>query len=399
MLLRVRLSRRSVRSTLPVLTLLLLLAAAAPRPARAQAGAEAAAAAKQAADWAEKRQGGQASTPSPKTIAQPRGQTAPAAAAVPARPPRKPSGKPARLAGLIVERAGGAAVADVILSLTSTEPEFAVETLLARTDSAGRYGFPTVEPGRWSLDVVRDRLPRAYAAGPARLVSVAPRDSLVLPPLLLDRTACVRGRVVWADGYVFSDGAVQVTPRDTATAAAPGRLDGVGDYEICSAPAGPAMVWLMLRDGRRLGLPARLDPGRPASVDFRPEPLADMQGTLLHLEARTADGQPVGKAQVVAVGRKLPVGGEPMTVFAREAVSDAGGVTDLRLPYGIYEILVMNPREGQYGRLEQFVIARGAPPEVTHVVTLRDTSTPEQRAQWRRLLLERADRFQKGWSL
>jgi hypothetical protein len=392
------LSSARASSAMCAATLLLAFAITPPRPVQAQAGAEAAAAAKQAADWAEKRQGGQDATASPKTIAQPRGRAA-APATAPALPPRQPSGKSARLAGTVAERTAGAAVADVVVSLTSAEPEFAVETLLARTDSAGRYAFPAVEPGRWSLGVVQDRLPAAYAAGPARLVSVAPRDSLTLPPLLLDRTACVRGRVVWADGYVFSEGAVQVAPADTAKAVAQGRLDGVGDYEICSAPAGSAMVWLLLHDGRRLGLPTQLDTAHPASLDFRPEPLADLRGSVLHVEARTADGQTVGKAQVVAVGRKLPVGGEPMTVYAREAVADAGGVTDLHLPYGTYEILVMNPREGQYGRVEQFVIAPGVPPEVTHVVTVRDSSTAEQRQGWRRVLLERADRFQRWWAL
>jgi hypothetical protein len=159
------------------------------------------------------------------------------------------------------------------------------------------------------------------------------------------------------------------------------------------------MVWLALRDGRRLGLQARLDPAQPAAVDFRPEPLEALSGTVLHVEARTAAGQTVGKAVVVAVGRRLPVGTEPMMVFAREVVADAGGVADLRLPYGTYEILVMNPREGQHGRLEQFVIARGAPAEVTHTVTVRDSSTPAERDRWRQRLFERADRFQRWWAL
>jgi hypothetical protein len=288
----------------------------------------------------------------------------------------------------------------VIVSLTSTEPEFAVETHLARTDSTGRFAFPAVEPGRWSLAVPRDRLDPAFAGPAPRAVAVAPRDTLTLPLVLLDRAACVRGQVVWSDGYVFSsEGMVQVTPADTGRAVAEGRLDGVGNYEVCAVGAGPAMVWLVLRDGRRLGLQVRLDPAQPAVAAFRPEPLEAISGSLVHVEARTAAGQPVGKAVVVAVGRKLPVGTEPMVVFAREVVADAGGVADLRLPYGTYEILVMNPREGQHGRREQFVVARGAPTEVTHTITVFDTSTAAEREQWRLRLLERADRFQRWWAL
>jgi hypothetical protein len=378
-----------------VLALAMLLAGAGD--ARAQAGMEAAAATKQATDWSkqQKQSGTQGALPRARVVPPRRGKVAPA---VPALPPRKPSGAPGRVAGTVVEKGTRLGVAGVILSLTSTEPQFAVETLLARSDSSGHYEFPSVEPGRWSLVVVRDQVPKTYGAlAGARVVTVAKRDNLAEPPIELGRTACVSGHVVWSDGYVFSDAPVRVAPRDPVLLPAEGALNGIGDYEICTAPADTVMVWLALRDGRRLGRPARLTPGSEAVVDFRPVPLEQIEGSLVRFEPRTPDGRPVLKAKILVVGRKLAVGDEPTLVFAREAVADHAGGADFWMPYGTYEILVVNPREGPYGRVEQFVIAPGAPPKVVHEVILRGTSTAEDRAAWRTDMLERADRFERVW--
>jgi hypothetical protein len=171
----------------------------------------------------------------------------------------------------------------------------------------------------------------------------------------------------------------------------------VGRYELCSVPADSAMVWLALRDGRRFGVPVRTDPERPATASFRPDPQEQLRGTLLYVQARMPSGAAVQKAQVVVVGRKLAEGAEPTMVYMREAVTDGGGLAGFRLPYGTYEILVMNPRQGEHGRAEQFVVAHGAPAEVVHEVVLRGTSTEGERTRWRQDLLARAEQFQRLW--
>ncbi len=83
--------------------------------------------------------------------------------APPPPPPRKKSGAPGIVAGLVFERADKRPVAGVNLQLVSTEANFALEKLVARTDSAGYYEFKDVEPGRWYLSVVTDRLNPKYA--------------------------------------------------------------------------------------------------------------------------------------------------------------------------------------------------------------------------------------------
>jgi hypothetical protein len=316
------------------------------------------------------------------------------------RPRRPRSGAPGRVRGAVHERAAARPAAGLDVQLVSADSEYAVETLHARTDSSGRYEFAEVEPGAWTLGPARDRLPRTYAAvGADPRLAVARGSVVEAPALEVARAGCVAGHVAWSDGYVFSDGALAITPRDTALGMARGKVNGVGDYEICSAAADTAMVWLELHDGRRLGRPTRIDPDRPAAVSFLPDPLEQMAGAVMRIEARMPDGTPVRRAQVVVVGRQLGPPGEPCTVFAHEAVTDAAGGADLRLPQGTYEILVMNPRQGEYGRQEGFVLAPGAPAEVSHEVVLRGTSSTDERQRWRRELLERAERFQRDWGL
>src|SRR5262249_42451975 len=184
---------------------------------------------------------------------------------LPERKPRPVSGAPGSLSGQVLERGTAKPVSGVLLHLVSTEPQYVIETKLARTDSLGRWTISDVEPGRWSLGVDSERLPIPYAcAESARTVVVAKNDALHPAPFTLYRTACVEGHVQWADGYVFSDAPVLVVPRRGGLPVARGRTNGVGDYEICSAPADTAMVWLMLRDGRRIGSPAP-PPGGPAT--------------------------------------------------------------------------------------------------------------------------------------
>ncbi len=85
-------------------------------------------------------------------------------------------------------------------------------------------------------------------------------------------------------------------------------------------------------------------------------------------------------------------------VFVREAVTDHAGGADFRLPYGVYDLLVSNPRQGQYARVERLVSARSAPPEMSREVVVRGTSTDAQRAAWRAELLQRAEHWQRLWA-
>ena len=298
----------------------------------------------------------------------------------------------------MLEHGNGKPVKDVLLRLVSTEPQYVVETKLSRTDSTGSWSFTDVEPGRWSLAVDPDRLPETYGLSESpRIVVVAKKDNLHAAPFSLYRTACVGGHVQWADGYVFSDAPVLVAPWHAGLPAARGRVNGVGDYEICSAPADSAMVWIVLRDGRRIGTPVKLAIGRAARVDFKPPAIEDMPGTELFLNARTASGTKVPFARLLLVGRRLGVAAEPWVVYVQDATADREGEVMTHVPYGTYEILGWNPRQGEWGRVEQLVIARGAGESFEHEVILRGTSTSEEQAAWRQDLLARADDFQLRW--
>jgi hypothetical protein len=289
-------------------------------------------------------------------------------------------------------------VPNVLLHLVSTEPQYVIETKLARTDSTGAWSITDVEPGRWLLSVDTERLPVTFAsAESARIVMVSKNDNLHVAPLALYRTACVGGHVEWADGYVFSDAPLLVVPRRARLPVAHGRVNGVGDYEICSAPADTAMVWLMLRDGRRIGSPVSLAVGRASTVDFHPPSEENMPGTLLLLNARTAGGQVVPFARMLLVGRHLGVAGEPSVVFVRDANANREGEVLTHVPFGTYEILGWNPRQGEWGRVEQLVVARGSGDSFEHEVTMRGSSSAEQQAVWRQELLDRADDFQLNW--
>lgn len=379
----------------------------APALAHAQAGIEAGAATSHSAGWA-KTGSSMGATTSKTTTATTKkvsgasgGKTVSgkaAGATLPERKARPVSGAPGAISGQVLERGTAKPVAGVLVQLVSTEPQYVIETKLARTDSSGSWTITDVEPGRWSLAVDAERLPHTYGcAESARLVVVNKNDALHAAAFTLYRTACVEGHAQWADGYVFSDAPVLVVPRRSGLPVARGRVNGVGDYEICSAPADSAMVWLMLRDGRRIGSPVSLAIGQSARVDFKPPSEENMPGTLLLLNARTAGGQKVPFARVLLVGRKLGVAGEPSVVFVRDANANREGEVLTHVPFGTYEILGWNPRQGEWGRVEQLVVARGAGDSFEHEMTLRGTSTEEEQKAWRQELLDRADDFQLHW--
>jgi hypothetical protein len=318
--------------------------------------------------------------------------------ALPARRPRPRSGKPGLVAGLVCEAGTRLPGANVTLTLTSTEPEYTVETLTARTDSAGYYEFRDVEPGAWAITVVADRLnPRWAPPRVGRLVTVAPRDSVAAPAIELHRVACVAGKAVWSDGYVLFDAPFTVAPLDTTQWTTTGLLNGVGDYRTCAAPDDSVMVWMHLRDGRSLGRAVRLSAAAPREVDFRPDPIEKMEGCTVRILPVLNDGRPVPRARVTIVGRRHEQGPRPALVFVREEAADADGVVEVRVPFGNYELLVTNPNGGQVGKVWPMVVNtnQGVAPLR---IELRGQSTPGEQDAMRNTLLDRAETYMYVWN-
>ena len=315
------------------------------------------------------------------------------------RVPRKKSGAPGRIGGLVYERGTTRPVPGVRLVLTSTEPQYDIETYEARTDSAGYYEFASVEPGRWYVGVEADRLPATFAAPRAgRRLTVARRDSVVAPAFELTKTACVAGHAVWSDGYVLYDAPITVAPRDTTLYSVDGLVNGVGDFQVCGAAEDSVMVWMTLRDGRRLGRSTRLVPGETRRVEFSPQPMEQMDGSVLRVQAKSADGKPVGFASLVLVGRRFELGDTPACVYTRDATADAGGLAELRVPNGVYEILVSNPRDGQIGRIEQYVVNPNQYDPAPLQVAVRGQNSARRLAQYRQELLDRGEMFLYIWT-
>jgi len=312
---------------------------------------------------------------------------------------RKKSGAPGRLGGLVYERGTRRPVPYVTVRLTSTEPQYVVEKLEARTDSAGYYEFKTVEPGKWSLLVVADRLNPIYAKPRgSQTITVARRQSIAANTFVLSRTACVRGKAAWSDGYVLYDAPITVSPADSSLLSRTGMLDGVGDFNICGAPIDSVMVWMHLRDGRSLGRATRLTEGTVRTMEYRPDAIDNMEGCVLRVLPKLNDGTPVPRAQITVVGRRFEQGARPAVVFVKEALSDQIGEAEFKVPFGVYEVLVVNPREGQTGRVERMVVDTNQKTAQPLRVVLRGASTPAEQGRMRAELLDRAETYLYVWT-
>ncbi|MGH7724821.1 MAG: hypothetical protein ACREOU_05275 [Candidatus Eiseniibacteriota bacterium] len=315
------------------------------------------------------------------------------------RPARPKSGAPGKVAGLVYERDGKRPLANVYVGLVSTEPEYKVVRLEARTDSAGYYEFKTVEPGRWAVQVIEDRLPTIFA--PPRIghiVTVAKRQAVAAPALVVTRTACVSGHAVWGDGYVLYDAPLTIAPYDSTFLSTGGLLNGVGDFNLCGAPTDSVMVWMHLRDGRSLGRATRLDPKNPRRVDFKPDPIERMDGCVLRVLAVTNERKPVGFARITVVGRRFEQGARPALVYVREERADGGGVAEFKVPFGVYEVLAINPREGQVGRVQRMIVDTNQSGTQPLEVVLRGQATPSERASMHAELLNRAETYLYVWT-
>jgi hypothetical protein len=350
-------------------------------------------------DWSPTRTGvlptPSGSAPSPAII-RGRGSRAPEP---PPRVPRPASGAPGTVAGLVYERGTQAPIANVSVTLVSTEPQYIETTLTARTDSAGYYEFAAVEPGLWRLSIQRDGLPMTWAVPRlAPALSVAKKEKIAIPPFALGKQACVAGKAAWSDGYTLFDAPVTVIPASPDLGAAGGMLNGIGDYTVCEAPEDSVMVWMHLRDGRSLGRSTRLVAGTPSRVDFKPDPLEKMEGSPLRVLPVLSDGTPVPRAQIIVVGRRFEQGPRPALVFVREEASDAVGVAEFKVPFGNYEVLVMNPRQGQTGSQRMVVDIDQTGNIAPLRVELTGAKNADERAALKRSLLERAERSLTVWT-
>jgi len=317
----------------------------------------------------------------------------------PVKKPRPRSSAPGLLAGLVYEAGTKRPVGGVLVRLVSTDPEFAVERLDARTDSAGYYEFPRVEPGAWRLGLVDDAIPTAFVPLRARRsITLAKRDSLAAAPFVLHRAACVKGHAGWSDGYVLFDAPMSVAPLDTALSTTSTLMDGVGDFRLCGAPEDSVMVWMHLRDGRSLGHTVRLSGGAEPAVAFTPDPLEKMAGCTLRVLPVLNDGTPVPHAAITVVGRRFEQGDRPALVYVRDEAADADGMAEIRVPFGVYEPLVTNPRSGETGRVSHMVVDTDQAGAQALRIELRDPVTPAERARMRSELLDRAETYLYVWS-
>jgi len=317
----------------------------------------------------------------------------------PPRPARPKSNAPGRVAGLVYENGTRRPVMGVVMRMVSTEPQWAVERIEARTDSAGYYEFPRVEPGAWVLGVVNDKLSTRYAPPRSpRAVTVAKKDSVAALPFVLHRTACVKGHAGWSDGYVLYDAPMTIAPYDSTQFSATTTMNGVGDFQLCGAPEDSVMVWMHLRDGRSLGHTARLSTLADQSVKFTPDPLDKMEGCVLRVLPVLNSGTPVPRAQITVVGRRFEQGDRPALVYVRQETSDADGVAEFKVPFGVYEVLAINPREGQNGRVERMIVNTSQSGPQPLRIVLRGLASPREQASLRAGLLDRAETYLYVWT-
>jgi len=315
------------------------------------------------------------------------------------KPSRPKSREPGRVAGLVFEQGTKAPLAGVMVRLVSTEPQWATERLEARTDSAGYYEFPRVEPGAWLLGIVGDRLSTRYAPPRTPLsLAVGKRDSVAAPSFALHRTACVKGHAGWSDGYVLYDAPLTVAPYDSTQFSRTTTMNGVGDFDLCGAPEDSVMVWMHLRDGRSIGRAMRLTAAAEKAIQFNPDPIERMEGVTLKVLPVLNGGVPVPRAQVTVVGRRFEQGNRPALVYVRQETADQDGAVEFRVPFGVFEVLVMNPREGQTGRVSRLVINENQQGVHPLEVVLRGASTPAEQRTLRAELLNRAETYLYVWT-
>ena len=84
-------------------------------------------------------------------------------------------------------------------------------------------------------------------------------------------------------------------------------------------------------------------------------------------------------------------------MFVREQVTDADGIAEFKVPFGVYEVLAINPREGQTGRVSRMIVDKNQDGAQPLRVELRGASTAYERARMRSDLLNRAETYLYVW--
>jgi hypothetical protein len=325
--------------------------------------------------------------------------TPPGVTYVTEKPKRPKSTAPGRVAGLVYEDGTKAPLRGVLVRMLSADPQWATEKLEAITDSAGYYEFPRVDPGAWVLGIPSDRLSTRFSPPRApRTLTVAKKDSLAVAAFALKRTACVKGHAGWSDGYVLYDAPLTVAPYDSTLFSRTTTMNGIGDFDLCGAPEDSVMVWMHLRDGRSYGRAMRLTALSEQQVSFTPDPIERMEGVTLRVLPQLNGNVPVPRAQVTVVGRRFEQGVRPALVYVRQETADADGVVEFKVPFGVYEVLVVNPREGQTGRVSRMVVNQDQKGIQPLAVTLTGKATLNEQRQMRLDLLNRAETYLYVWS-
>jgi protocatechuate 3,4-dioxygenase beta subunit len=314
--------------------------------------------------------------------------------------PRRPrSGAPGEVSGRLVDETG-APVAGIAVGLLSTDARYAPEFLEAMSDSTGRFRFTKVEPGPWEVRFDPAKLPARYAPRRAAVaLSVSRSERKQLSDLVFLPGACALGSVRWTGGPPALETEIFFAPADTAFFSITGRIDGEGVYRLCGIPAGPVHAWSDLGDGRWLGRPLQLKPGTETEFDLTAEPSSRLSGTSVWFDARTEDGRPIAFAEIVVFGVREATDAQPHLVYLRGAVADRVGAAEFLLPYGTYEVLAINPREGEWTRTQGLVIDASTGARRDQQLVLASTSTASQRADWVHSLRLRAEESLYLWSL
>jgi len=86
-----------------------------------------------------------------------------------------------------------------------------------------------------------------------------------------------------------------------------------------------------------------------------------------------------------------------LSAEVRQETADQDGAVEFRVPFGVYEVLVMNPREGETGRVSRLVINEDQKGVHPLEVVLRGTTTPAERRTLRADLLNRAETYLYVW--
>ena len=121
--------------------------------------------------------------------------------------------------------------------------------------------------------------------------------------------------------------------------------------------------------------------------------------TLIWFDVRNEAGTGVGYSEILIVGRSPGIADRPAMVYARLEVSDRQGFVEFYLPYGVYDVLALNPREGQFGRINNLQVTPQNQSRASHDIVIRGESSEREREKMYDRMLDRADFFKYNWGV